>query len=185
MQRIRVAILGTSFGRLVQAVGFQRHPGFELVAIQVEKDAKTKEIIGVYVGEQAELDTYDRMTCDEKGERLAGNALKEAKTRFYMASDSVLTSPEKLTKQRLQFAAARLSPEDVRDTGKLVGQVTVEMVMAHEQGFYPKEGGTRFPNEKCNMCDMRWICTGDSKGRDENLTRFGEEWLDGQDVDLE
>lgn len=33
MSRIRVAILGTSFGRLVQAPGFLRHPGFELVAI--------------------------------------------------------------------------------------------------------------------------------------------------------
>ena len=33
MSRIRVAVLGTSFGRLVQAVGFQRHAGFELVAI--------------------------------------------------------------------------------------------------------------------------------------------------------
>ena len=33
MERFRVAILGTSFGRTVQAVGFQRHSGFELVAI--------------------------------------------------------------------------------------------------------------------------------------------------------
>jgi len=44
--RIRVAILGTSFGRLVQAVGFQRHPGFELVAIAGRDAEKTKRIAG-------------------------------------------------------------------------------------------------------------------------------------------
>ncbi len=33
MKHLRVAILGTSFGRLVQAPGYQRHEGFELVAI--------------------------------------------------------------------------------------------------------------------------------------------------------
>jgi L-asparaginase II len=44
MQRIRVAILGTSFGRLVQAPGFQRHPGFELVAIAGRDAARTQHI---------------------------------------------------------------------------------------------------------------------------------------------
>ena len=46
MERIRVAILGTSFGRTVQAVGFQRHPGFELVAIAGRDAEKTKKIAG-------------------------------------------------------------------------------------------------------------------------------------------
>ena len=46
MERIRVAILGTSFGRLVQAVGFQRHPGFELVAIAGRDPEKTRKIAG-------------------------------------------------------------------------------------------------------------------------------------------
>ena len=46
MQRVRVAILGTSFGRLVQAVGFQRHPGFELVAIAGRDPEKTRRIAG-------------------------------------------------------------------------------------------------------------------------------------------
>ena len=33
MSRIRVAVLGASFGRLVQAPAYLQHPGFELVAI--------------------------------------------------------------------------------------------------------------------------------------------------------
>jgi len=44
VERIRVGILGTSFGRLVQAVGFQRHPGFELVAIAGRDAEKTRRI---------------------------------------------------------------------------------------------------------------------------------------------
>src|SRR5438045_1271658 len=43
---IRVAILGTSFGRLVQAVGFQRHAGFELVAIAGSDRGKSARIAG-------------------------------------------------------------------------------------------------------------------------------------------
>jgi predicted dehydrogenase len=43
---LRVAILGTSFGRLVQAPGFQRHPGFELVAIAGRDRARTEQVAG-------------------------------------------------------------------------------------------------------------------------------------------
>ena len=44
MPRLRVAILGTSFGRLVQAPAFQGHPGFELVAIAGRDREKTSRI---------------------------------------------------------------------------------------------------------------------------------------------
>lgn len=44
MDRFRVALLGTSFGRLVQAPGFQRHPGFELVAIAGGRPERTREV---------------------------------------------------------------------------------------------------------------------------------------------
>jgi len=46
MARVRVAILGTSFGRLVQAPAFLRHPGFELVAIAGRDPEKTARIAG-------------------------------------------------------------------------------------------------------------------------------------------
>jgi len=44
MDRYRVAIFGTSFGCQVQAAGFQRHPGFELVAIAGTDAGKTQRI---------------------------------------------------------------------------------------------------------------------------------------------
>ena len=46
MSRFRVALIGTSFARLVQAVGFQRHAGFELVAIAGSQQEKTRRIAG-------------------------------------------------------------------------------------------------------------------------------------------
>ena len=44
MKRFRVAIIGTGFGRSVQSIAFQRHPGFELVAIAGRQEAKTREV---------------------------------------------------------------------------------------------------------------------------------------------
>jgi predicted dehydrogenase len=44
MQRFRVAIIGTGFGRIVQAAGFQRHAGFDLEAIAGRDFAKTGRI---------------------------------------------------------------------------------------------------------------------------------------------
>lgn len=46
MQRRRVAIIGTGFGRTVQAVAFRRHPGFDLAAIAGSDQAKTARIAG-------------------------------------------------------------------------------------------------------------------------------------------
>jgi len=42
MSRVRVILFGTSFGRLVQAAGFSRHGGFELVGIAGRDEAKTR-----------------------------------------------------------------------------------------------------------------------------------------------
>lgn len=44
MKKYRVAIFGTSFGRMVQVPGFQRHPGFEVVALAGADAAKTERI---------------------------------------------------------------------------------------------------------------------------------------------
>jgi len=42
MDRFRVVVLGTSFGRTVQAVAFGRHPGFTLAAIAGAHEEKTR-----------------------------------------------------------------------------------------------------------------------------------------------
>jgi predicted dehydrogenase len=44
MPALRVALLGTSFARLVHAPGFQQHPGFELVALAGSDGERTRKI---------------------------------------------------------------------------------------------------------------------------------------------
>jgi len=44
MDRFRVVILGTGFGRTVQAVAFGRHPGFALVGLAGTSEEKTRRV---------------------------------------------------------------------------------------------------------------------------------------------
>ena len=132
----------------------------------------------VYIG------TYDTLTRYEEAIKgLRGKARDAAQLKFlddHRAGGSIMAvSSLDVTKQRLQFAAARLSEQEMDDVGRSVAQATVEMVRAHEQDFYEKVPGVRFPNEKCNFCSMRWICLNRPEERDKNLSKRGEEWLDG------
>lgn len=112
------------------------------------------------------------------------NIAKAAKAGFFETDEDVIAcQPKLITKQRLQFGTARLSEQDVNEAGMALGQTTIEMMQATKTGIYPKTGGIRFPNQKCKFCAMRPICAGDSEARDRLLTRKGEEWLDGKDID--
>jgi ribosomal protein L24 len=101
--------------------------------------------------------------------------------RFFQRSDVLICEPTALTKQRLQFSSVRLTDTEVREVGQRIGFDTVQMVESHRTGFYPKLGGIRFPNQKCNFCEMRGICLDQPDLRDALLTRAGEEWLDGDE----
>src|SRR5271166_6278073 len=131
----------------------------------------------VYIGNWDTLQKYEEGIKGLRGkarEAAEKNLLDDGRN-----SGSIVTvSDLDVTKQRLQFAAARLSDEAMNDTGRTVAQTTVEMVRAQEQGFYEKQSGVRFPNEKSNFCSMRWICLNKPEERDKNLTKRGEEWLD-------
>ncbi len=143
-------------------------PGTELTVFELQGDF-------AYVGTRETYEEYDK-AC--KG--LRGKALDVASQQFLTTRQLAVEflSISQLTKQQMQFITARISQEDVNDMGRLIGRTTVEMVVAHEEDFYPKDPSVRFPNEKCVFCDMRFICTNDTVGRDMNLTRTGEEWLE-------
>ena len=130
----------------------------------------------VYLGDVDALRLFD-----EGVKGLRGKLLEAKKDEFRQAKFVFRVKPEMFTKQEMIFAAARITEEQMTEIGRDLAQTTVEMVRAHEEGYYPKLAGIRFPNQKCNFCSMRYICLGDSEGRDKNLTRRGEEWLDGAD----
>lgn len=173
------------------------YPGFELFVLSVVKPAKKKGVaeeteeddntestgqLPVFIGMLDVLKEYESTLKGLRGK------IRTATEQTFLAKavadgKAVLTSSDKLTKQRMQFAVVRLSETDMDEAGRDAAQTTVEMVRAHNENYYPKLAGVRFPNEKCNFCSMRWICLNRPKERDENLSRKGEEWLDGKDMD--
>lgn len=67
MDRIRVALIGTSFARNVQAIGFQRHPGFEIVAIAGSDPNRARAIADALDIPKAYSDwrrLLDEVACD-------------------------------------------------------------------------------------------------------------------------
>jgi hypothetical protein len=158
---------------LLQGYGSWR-PGSEVVVFEIN-DLTTGSVL--YVGSKETLELYEVAFKGLRGK--ARDTVQQGFLDGGQVSGSIIkVSAEDVTKQRIQFAAARLTEQDMDDVGRSVAQSTVEMVRAHEQGFYEKQAGVRFPNEKCNFCSMRWICLNLPNERDKHLTRRGEEWLD-------
>jgi hypothetical protein len=90
---------------------------------------------------------------------------------------------EAVTKQRIQFAAARISDEDVIAAGNRAAKQIVGIVECSTTGVWPKMPSLRFPKVKCPICDHRGICLGDDKIRDELLVQITpaepeKDWLD-------
>lgn len=140
----------------------------------------SNEIIRVYLGDRKAQDAY---YVHVKGLSPNSALYKAAAKTFFQARFVVSCAPNQITKQRLQFVAARLDETFINETGRGVGQDTVEMIRAYKEGFYPRTGGIRFPNQKCNFCAMRGICGNNPDLRDKLLTRTGEEWFSGAESD--
>lgn len=136
----------------------------------------SNEIERVFLGDAHALQAFYDHT---RAFHPSSNAYKEACATFYQARFVVSCTPNQITKQRLQFAAVRLDEEFINETGIGVGQDTVNMIKAHEEQFYPRTGGIRYPDQKCNNCSMRGICGNNPELRDKLLTRAGEEWFSG------
>lgn len=154
---------------LLKAVG-GHSAGTELYIL-----ANRKEQGLVFLGDKDALRIYGEAT---KGMNANSNAYEAAEDAFFQAAFVVSCPPATITKQRLQFAAARISTQDMDEAGREIGRTTLEMVRAHEEGFYPRTGGIRWPNDKCCNCAMRGICADKPELRDRLLTRTGEEWME-------
>lgn len=150
----------------------------ETVVMGPENEKGDAPETGAWIASYDVLEVYEKSI---KG--LTGNKRIAAKKALLdggvESGNMVYVNTSCLTKQRIQFATARLTEQNMDDVGRTVAQTTVEMVRAHEQDFYEQLPGIRFPNEKCGFCSMKWICLNRPDERDKNLTRRGEEWLDG------
>jgi len=113
---------------------------------------------------------YARYAQEVSG--VKGNALKEIKAR-YTCLGGPMTPIADITKCRLQFLTTTIPDDMIAEAGQDEGQKMVEIVDCHERNYWPQDGkGIRFPNNKCTICPMRGICTGDDKLRDEMLVNL-------------
>ncbi len=151
--------------------------GWEGIIVHVGDEDKDGRC-WVYVGDRAAHDEFYAVVKDLRSKAREA-ATKSTLDKLRQEGRAIAVSDLDVTKQKIQFAAARLAEDDMDEVGRSVAQTTVEMVRAHESDFYEKQPGVRFPNEKCGFCSMKWICLHRSEERDKNLMRRGEEWLDG------
>ena len=137
-----------------------------------------KDDFGLFIT-QNERD-YDEMGAQFKG---TGKAVEAAK-RICIESHGFLVPESAITKQKVQFKQAIITPESAEDIGRTIKRDIIAIAQATEKDFFPMQSGVRFPNEKCPFCPMRGICTGNSELRDVLLTRKQLDEFDfGQDTE--
>lgn len=164
---------GFKFGSRVTLL----EPAGELLAGSDVTVLDKANALEAWVGTPAAAAGYAKACKGADGKDLKGKALDKAAADF-LAIAAVKVPNAAFSKQRVQFVAAVIPEEHVHEMGKVIAMTTVEMVVSHEQDFYPMEPGLRYPDKKCTTCEMRSICAGDNEMRDRLLAKTGEEWLD-------
>lgn len=98
---------------------------------------------------------------------------KDGKSRkqTWLEQNATLVPISILTKQRVQFLQAHIDAEAQQEAASQVGEDIAMIVRANETNTWKKQGGTRYPNNKCTSCCMRGICLKDDKLRDELIER--------------
>jgi len=148
-------------------------------AVILEHDSEAQTAI---VGSEADTVTILAELSEIKGK--GSTAAKDAVIQRHKDEGKLSeVSTEFLTKLKIQFLAVRISPEDIKEAGEVVGRQIAEIHQANETGFYPKSGGVRFPNNICVYCSHRGLCIKDERLVDELLVRISptakeEDWLD-------
>jgi PD-(D/E)XK nuclease superfamily len=125
----------------------------------------SKDDFGLFVTQNKR--DYDEMGAQFKGTSKAVEAARKA----YIESHGILVPESAITKQRVQFKSAIITPESSEDIGRAIKRDIIAITQATEKDFFPMQSGVRFPNEKCPMCAMRGICSGNSDLRDALLMR--------------
>lgn len=123
--------------------------------------------------------TQNQQAIDEMETRFVGEskAVKAARQEYVIANFK--HTPERMiTKQRVQFKSAIITPESSEDIGRSIKRDIINIVSANEKDFWPMQSGVRFPNEKCPMCSMRGICANQPDLRDALLVRKQMDELD-------
>lgn len=166
--------------------------GVEITLLEDIPDARVGQKFVVYeYNAETDIVTF----CPENGLAEAAKVLAEVKGKGSGDRKKELlkewlddgwmkqTTSDKVTKQRFRFVVVRLSDEDLKETGQIVGREIVNIHDSYETNYWPKDGaGIRYPNQKCPACSHRSICTGNQKLQEQMLVQIQKpeyDWLDG------
>ena len=127
---------------------------------------------GVFVTTDEKV--YETMKTQFIGE---AKAVKLARQAFVEGNANHVPT-RVLTKQRVQFKSAIITPESAEDIGRSIKRDVVNIVNANDKEFWPMQSGVRFPNEKCPNCPMRGICANRPELRDLLVTRKQQDEVD-------
>jgi RecB family exonuclease len=156
-------------------------PGTELIVLV----APSKDSSTLYLLTEEDYDTYKKESSG-----LKGNAAKEVVEK-YATEHAFSAMPGDVTKQRLQFSQAVISKDEQWEEGEKIGRDVAEIVSSREKNKFRQNNGIRFPNDQCNFCSLRGICSHNEKLADELLirpkpaqnTKDDKEWLDSLERD--
>lgn len=139
-------------------------------AIVVKTDGGEDEKAWI-VKPETNLDEY-KAAGGDKPQSKTGKEAKQA----WLQHNAVLVPINILTKQRIQFLAAHIDADAQQEAASQIGEDIAMIVRANETNTWKRQGGTRFPNNKCTSCCMRGICLKNDKLRDELVERDDKEW---------
>lgn len=131
-----------------------------------------KDNFGLFVTTNVEAVTIG--LAQFKGE----SASVRATRRAFVEANTFHVSENLVTKQRIDFKMATISPESREDIGRSIKQDIVNISTATQRDFFPMQSGVRFPHDKCSICEMRGICSGNDALRDQLVTRKHKEELE-------
>lgn len=110
------------------------------------------------------------------------NDEKDARNLF-IRENATLVDKNILTRQKLHFVTAHISLSDQAEAARQIGQDVAAITYANSENFWPKQGGVRFPNNKCVSCVMRGICLDSQELRDRLVHRADDAFDSAGDND--
>lgn len=124
-----------------------------------------KDDFGIWV-------TLEKKIIEDMGALFVGESKEvRAARQAYIETNGTLVNENAITKQRVQFKHAIITPESAEDIGRSIKKDIIDIASATEKDFFPMQSGIRYPNEKCPNCAMRGICSNNSDLRDMLLVR--------------
>lgn len=129
MSKVRVLLFGTSFARLVQAVGFRRHGGFELAGIAGRDAEKTRRIAGE-LGIRHASDDWRALLASVEADLVS--VVTPADLHHPMMMAALAAGRHVLCEK--PAALHRFQASEMRDAARAAGRVAA---INHEFRFFP------------------------------------------------